>query len=136
MHTCVSFGRTECRSISQSATCALKLLKNFSLRNVFVLLSALILSCGIAYGQTSGQATVSFAIDNNNCQDPNNGILNSGQIFLTINNSETESAIYDCLTSGATFDYIQNLVNAINQNSSLVSASVVSDNYLSTGGSI
>jgi len=136
MHTCVSFRRTECRSISQSATCALKLLKNFSLRNVFVLLSALILSCGIAYGQTSGQATVSFAIDNNNCQDPNNGILNSGQIFLTINNSETESAIYDCLTSGATFDYIQNLVNAINQNSSLVSASVVSDNYLSTGGSI
>jgi len=104
----------------------------------------LCLVSGIAHGQsTAGTATVSFNIDysanSNNCyyNDPNNGVVyNSGNLSITINNTETETVIYQCLTAGAPYDYIQNLVNAINQNSPFVSASVISDSYFEPGGSI
>ncbi|HZE24362.1 MAG TPA: hypothetical protein VE054_10240, partial [Blattabacteriaceae bacterium] len=107
--------------------------------NVYILLIALGLASSAAYGQsTVGQTTVSIAIDDNNCSynDPNGGgTSNSGTISVTINNTETESAIYQCLTVGVPYDYIQNLVNAINQNSPYVTASVISDSYFEPGGS-
>ncbi len=88
---------------------------------------------------THATATISINLDNNNCtaSDGNGGTFyNSGTISVTINNTETESAIYQCLTAGPTYDYIQNLVNAINQHSPYVSASVLSDSYFEPGGSI
>jgi hypothetical protein len=97
---------------------------------------------------TAGQATVSFAIDDtqnglsgnsSNCDysDPNSGTTyNSGNISITINSTETETVLYQCLTAGSTYDYIQNLVNAINAHSPFVTATVVSDSYFSVGGSI
>ncbi|HEY2116330.1 MAG TPA: hypothetical protein VGJ51_14635 [Candidatus Angelobacter sp.] len=104
---------------------------------------------GIAHAQsTAGQATASFTIDANqngltgnssNCyySDPNVGTFyNSGNISITINSTETETVLYQCVTSGSSYDYIQNLVNAINAHSPFVTASVVSDNYFSVGGSI
>lgn len=71
----------------------------------------------------------------NNCYN-SDFFYNGGNIYITINNTETESAIYQCLTAGASYDYVQNLANAINQHSSFVSASVISDDYFNTGGSI
>ncbi len=88
---------------------------------------------------THATATISINLDNNNCSatDGNGSTFyNSGTISVTINNTETESAIYQCLTAGPTYDYIQNLVNAINQHSPYVSASVLSDSYFEPGGSI
>src|SRR5215468_5111049 len=79
-----------------------QLLKPHRLRSIGFLL-IICIATGIAYGQsTPGQATVTITIDNNNCQYaiPEGGwIQNSGQIFITINNTETESAIYSCVTA-------------------------------------
>jgi Big-like domain-containing protein len=139
MQTCVSQSRLSFLG-SLRAGRPFHLLGSIRLGHICVLLLAFMAASGIAYGQsTSGQATINIAIDDNNCtfSDPNSGTIeNSGQIFITINNTETESAIYQCITSGAPYDYIQNLVNAINQNSQLVNAAVISDGYFSTGGSI
>jgi hypothetical protein len=127
--------------VSQSAFVArlLQLLR-FPHVGSFCLLIMLCIAGGIAQAQsTAGQATVSFSIDSNNCtyNDPNIGTFyNSGNISLTINSTETETVFYQCLTSGSTYDYIQNMVNAINSHSSIVSASVISDNYFGSGGSI
>jgi hypothetical protein len=117
--------------------------------NACILLIMLFAISGMAQGQSAaGQATVSFAIDANpnglggnssNCyySDPNSGTTyNSGNLSITINNTETETVIYQCLTSGSPYDYIQNLVNAINAHSPYVTASVVSDSYFEPGGSI
>jgi hypothetical protein len=114
------------------------------LGSIRTLLIVFCVTAGVAFGQsTSSTATVNTTIDANNnfsnCYytDPNNGTTyNSGQISITINNTETESAIYQCLTAGAPYDYIQNLVNAINQHSPFVSASVISDGYFSSNSSI
>lgn len=116
--------------------------------SICVLLVMLLVASGMAQAQTAGQATVTFTIDANqngltgnssNCSytDPNTGTTyNSGTISLTINNTETETVIYQCLTAGSTYDYIQNMVNAINSHSTIVSASVITDNYFEPGGSI
>lgn len=119
------------------------------LGSICLLMAMLCAASAIAHAQsTAGQATVSFAIDANqngltgnssNCDytDPNTGTTyNSGNISITINNTETETVIYQCLTAGSAYDYIQNLVNAINSHSSLVTASVISDSYFEPGGSI
>jgi hypothetical protein len=127
----------------------LQLLKPSILGRLSIVLVLLCLASGIAHGQsTAGTATVSFAIDDtqngltgnsSNCyySDPNTGTTyNSGNLSITINNTETETVIYQCLTAGSTYDYIQNLVNAINAHSPYVSASVISDSYFEPGGSI
>lgn len=141
MHTHVSLLRRQYSSVLESilTTRPFNLLKNCQLKNIYALLIALCVVSGAAYGQsTAGQATVTFAIDDNNCSfsDPNGGgTYNSGTISVTINNNETESVMYQCLTAGAPYDYIQNLVNAINQHSPYVTASVISDGYFEPGGS-
>jgi len=122
----------------------LQLLKLSVPGGISTVLMLLCLATGIAHGQsTAGTATVSFNIDfsdtSNNCyyNDPNGGTTyNSGNLSITINNTETETVIYQCLTAGAPYDYIQNLVNAINQHSPFVSASVISDSFFEPGGSI
>jgi hypothetical protein len=131
------------KSISKNPS--LQLLKLSVPGGISTVLMLLCLATGIAHGQsTAGTATVSFNIDfsdtSNNCyyNDPNGGgtTYNSGNFSITINNTETETVIYQCLTAGAPYDYIQNLVNAINQHSPFVSASVISDNFFEPGGSI
>lgn len=138
MHTRVSSLQKQCSLILDSILANRFFnFKNLQLRNIHALLIALCIVSGTAYGQsTSGQATVSITFDINNCSDSANQIPNQGQIFITINNTEIESANYVCLAAGPAFDYIQNLTNAINQNSPFVTAQVISDGYLETGGSI
>ncbi len=138
MHTRVSSLQKQCSLILDSILANRFFnFKNLQLRNIHALLIALCIVSGAAYGQsTSGQATVSITFDINNCSDSATQIPNQGQIFITINNTEIESANYVCLAAGPGFDYIQNLTNAINQNSPFVSAQVISDGYSETGGSI
>jgi hypothetical protein len=116
-----------------------QMLKKINLCNAGILTAMLCLAVGIACGQSSipslpSVATITFNIAPNNCafNDPNLGwVLNSGTISITINNSEIESAIYQCNTGGTAYDYIQNLANNINKNSPWVIAAPVSD--LSSG---
>ena len=114
--------------------------KIFRPGNLFTLLGALCMATVTAQGQsTPSRAIVGFSADSTNCEfaDPNGGtIWNSGTISITINNSETESAIYQCQTAGAPYDYIQNLANNINANSPWVTAVVLADGYFSGGGSL
>jgi hypothetical protein len=146
MHTCSPFSQ----NLFSQSTFAARLLQLLKAPRIgsFCLLVMLCIAGSTAQAGTAGQATITFTIDTNqngltgnssNCyySDPNIGtIYNSGNISITINNTETETVIYQCLTAGSTYDYIQNLVNAINAHSSIVSASVVSDNYFEPGGSI
>jgi hypothetical protein len=106
--------------------------------SIACLAAALCIATGIACGQsTPSQAIINFSVDSTNCSfnDPIQGtIFNSGTIFITINNSETEAAIYQCETVGTAYDYIQNLANKINQNSPWVTANVLSDGSSGVSG--
>lgn len=140
MQARVHFSQRLCPSIvgSMPASRPSQPAKLRHLGRIGILLIAFCLATGVAFSQsTSSQATVSFSItsDLNNCYT-SDGFYNGGNIYITINNTETESAIYQCITAGAPYDYVQNLVNAINQHSTFVSASVISDDYFNTGGSI
>jgi hypothetical protein len=141
MHLYIPFSQRRHPVASQSTfvNYLLHQLKMYGLGNISILL-IMLSGIGMVHGQSvAGQATVSINIDDNNCSfnDPNSGwFYNFGSISITINNAETETAIYQCITAGPTYDYIQNLVNAINRNSPYVSASVISDSYFEPGGSI
>src|SRR5215472_3724765 len=119
---------------------AIQSLKTFRLGKVVILVAAFCLANCVAQSQsTPSRATISFGSDSANCSfsDPDSGwIYNFGTISITINSTETESALYACITAGAPYDYIQNLANAINQNSPWVTAIVLSDSYFGGGGSI
>lgn len=144
MQASVSLAQILCSSIvgSMPASRPSQLLKLRRLRYIGIFMMLFCVVTSVAFGQSSSsQATISISItsDLNNCyySDPNSGTFyNGGNIYITINNTETESAIYQCITAGAPYDYVQNLVNAINQHSTFVSASVISDDYFNTGGSI
>jgi hypothetical protein len=110
-----------------------------------LMVAALCIAAGAARGQSSipllsSIATVSFSVDQTNCSfnDPSQGVIwNGGTISITINNSETESALYQCETVGTAYDYIQNLANSINRNSPWVTATQVHDAaYGTNGGSL
>jgi hypothetical protein len=139
MHTRVSFLQRQCSSILKSmfANRTFNLLKTLQFKNVYILLIALGLASSAAHGQSSpGQATISFSYDQNNCTYTDSQpelFLNQGQVFITINNTEIESAAYECQAAGSAFDFIQNLANAINQHSTFVTASVLADNFDRTG---
>ena len=127
--------------VSEHRTSFCRLATNRRFWGVGKLLLALCIITSAAYGQgTTSQAIVTFSVDSANCSanDPNGGsVWNYGTIYLTINNTETESAIYQCQTAGAPYDYIQNLANRINANSPWVTAVVLSDaSYGFDGGSL
>src|SRR5258708_3577785 len=126
----------------RSLQSAIQLLKALHPGNIVTLVLALCIATVAVQGQSSppalpSMATVSFSVDSTNCSsnNPNVGtIWNSGTISITINNSETESAIYQCGAVGSGYDYIQNLANAINKNSPWVIAAPISDFSYGTGG--
>ena len=112
-----------------------QLLKPRGFWKICALVAALCIAGEVVQGQSSTPAlpsiaNISFNVDSTNCSfsDPNLGIIwNSGTISITINNSETETAIYQCETVGTAYDYIENLASAINKNSPWVIAAPVSD---------
>lgn len=119
-----------------------QILKKINLCTTGILAAMFYFAVGVACGQSSiptlpSVAIITFSISQNNCvfNDPNFGeILNSGTISITINNSETESAIYQCNGGGTAYDYIQNLANNINKNSPWVIAAPVSDLFSGING--
>lgn len=116
-------------------------------RGAVSLLMALCVGAGAAHAQsTHSTATIVISLNSPPYANPvqnysyysSSQVLfyNYGTISVTINGTETESAPYYCGYVGGYADYVANLASAINRNSPYVTASVQSDDYFNTGGSI